>query len=457
MMRLLVLLLLCFLPMAVLAQSTSQLSFETYLSWIKAYHPVSKQAELVVKQGKARLQQARGGFDPILEGQTAKKDFDGKNYYVHEQYGLRVPTWFGIEVLGEYDRGQGVFLDPMRSTPADGLYRAGLSMPVGAGLFIDKRRAELRKGQIYRDAALVERQAMLNDLMYEAGKAYWEWAQAYAELQVYQQAYDISNDVLKGVILAARYGDRAAVDTLEALIQRDNWAQRLREGQMKYFESGYALSVFLWTEDGLPLELKPEVTPDSLSAQLRLPTFNADFINNHPEYRLYDFKLQQLNIERRLALEYLKPKIDLKYYALNQTTRPELTPFQGQQTGISVRFPLFLRSERGQLNIIRLSTASTSWEQDLKANELKQKQLRIAMQKEQLDELARTQIGLVGQTILLLDAEKTRFSTGESSIFILNQREVAVVNTRLKLLEMQMKRQKNVLEQWWILGNMADY
>jgi hypothetical protein len=107
--------------------------------------------------------------------------------------------------------------------------------------------------------------------------------------------------------------------------------------------------------------------------------------------------------------------------------------------------------------MIRLTTASTTWEQELKANELKQKQLRIAMQKEQLEELARTQNGLVGQTILLLDAEKTRFSTGESSIFILNQREVAVVNTRLKLLEMQMKRQKNVLEQWWILGNMADY
>lgn len=439
------------------AQKT--LDLNAYLAWVKLHHPIAKQSEITVANGRAALLQARAGFDPRLEGDYSSKTFDGKAYYNHETYGLRIPTWLGVEVLAQYERGQGAFLNPEANTPADGLYRAGLSLPVGQGLFFDKRRAALRKAQLYRDAAYLEQQSMLNDLLLEAASQYAYWQLSFKELLVYQEAVAISREILDAVRLSYQLGDRAAVDTLEARIQLGNWEQRLREAEISYQENSFKLSLFLWDENGRPLELSPETIPDTSMQALRFPAVQSpdDVVLQHPEYQLYDFKLRQLNFDRRLAIETIKPKIDLKFYALNQTTRPELIPLQGEQLGFSVQFPLLMREGRGQLKINQLERRSTSYDQEMKGNDIRIKLLNANMQQSQLTRIAETQSQLVDQSSQLLEAEKIRFGTGESSIFLLNSREVALVNARLKALEINMRRQINVLDQWWIRGNMLDY
>ncbi len=436
------------------------LRLDDYLSWVKSYHPVAQQAAWVVERGQAGLLRARGGFDPVIEGERNQKNFDAKNYYTYEDFGLRIPTWFGITGIASFERGQGVFVNPEASTPADGLYRLGLSLPLGQGLFIDKRRAELRKAQIYRDASYLEQQLMLNDLLYEATQSYYDWVLSYQELQVYNQAVALSTEVLTGLRQAFILGDRAAVDTLEASIQLNLWEQRVRESELKYQEKGFKLATFLWDKNFIPLELAAETRPDTANLPLRYPLDRSDLnslLNEHPEIKQYDFKLDQLNIDRRLTLEQFKPKVDLKFYALNQTTNSDLSPLQGQNAGIAVQFPLFLRAERGALNQIKLDRLSTGYEQELKRNQLKIKILQAVMQQNKLAEITATQYDLVSKTEQLLEAEKTKFSTGESSIFILNSREVALVSTRLKLFENLNRLQQNAIEQWWIRGIMLDY
>jgi outer membrane protein TolC len=441
------------------ASAQKTLELKTFLGWVKLHHPVAKQSEITVANGKAALLLARSGFDPRLEGDFSNKTFDGKSYYNHEVYGLRVPTWLGVEVLAQYERGQGAFLNPESNTPADGLYRAGLSLPVGQGLFFDKRRSELRKAQLYRDAAYLEQQTMLNDLLLDAASQYAYWQLSYQEQQVYQEAVNISREIMNAVRMSYQLGDRAAVDTLEARIQLGNWEQRLREAEIKFQENSFKLSIFLWDENGRPLEISPETIPDTSIQSLRFPPLQSpdDVVLQHPEFQLYDFKLRQLNFDRRLAIESIKPKVDLKFYALNQTTRPELIPLQGEQLGFSVQFPLLMREGRGQLKLNQLERRSTSYDQEMKGNDIRIKLLNANMQQSQLNRIAETQTQLVDQSLQLLAAEKTRFSTGESSIFLLNSREVALVNARLKALEINMRRQINVLDQWWIRGNMLEY
>lgn len=440
--------------------SGSVLSLKDYLSWVQSYHPVAKQAEWVVERGKAGLLRARGGFDPVLTGERNQKNFDAKNYYTYEDFGLRIPTWFGITGIASFERGRGLFVNPEASTPADGLYRVGLSLPVGQGLFIDKRRADLRKAQIYRDATYLEQQLILNDLLYDAAQNYWAWVLSFQELQVYNQAVQLSTEVLDGLRQSFILGDRAAVDTLEASIQLNLWEQRVRESELKFQENGFKLATFLWDDNYRPLELNPTTRPDTALLPLRYPLDQnnlATTIAEHPAVRQYDFKLDQLNIDRRMALEQFKPKIDLKFYALNQTTNASVSPIQGQNAGVQVQFPLFLRAERGALNQIKLDRLNTGFDQDIKENQIKIKILQANMQQGKLAEITATQYDLVYKTNQLLEAEKVKFSTGESSIFILNSREVALVNTRLKLYETLNRLQQNAVDQWWIRGNMLDY
>jgi len=436
------------------------LKLDNYLAWVKSYHPVAKQAEWVVERGRASLLRARGGFDPVLQGERNQKDFDAQNYYTHEDFGLRIPTWFGITGIASFERGRGLFVNPEASTPADGLYRLGLSIAVGQGLFIDKRRADLRKAQIYRDATYLEQQLMLNDLLFDATQNYYTWVLSFQELQVYNQAVQLSTEVLNGLRQSFILGDRAAVDTLEASIQLGLWEQKVRESELKFLENGFKLATFLWDKNYSPLELAPETRPDTAANQLRFPLDQNDLTSvlaDHPAVRQYDFKLDQLNIDKRLALEQFKPTVDLKFYALSQTSSASVLPIQGQNAGILLRFPLFLRAERGALNQNKLDRLNTGFDQDLKRNQIKIKILQAVMQQNKLAEITATQYDLVDKTEQLLQAEKVKFSTGESSIFILNSREVSVVNTQLKLLESLNRMQQNAVEQWWIRGNMLDY
>ena len=50
------------------AQNTDsiQLNFREYLGYVKKYHPIAKQAEMVLTVGQANLMKARGGFDPKI-------------------------------------------------------------------------------------------------------------------------------------------------------------------------------------------------------------------------------------------------------------------------------------------------------------------------------------------------------------------------------------------------------
>ena len=42
------------------------LTLSEYLGYVKKYHPVVKQAQLITSQSEAKLLKARGGFDPKI-------------------------------------------------------------------------------------------------------------------------------------------------------------------------------------------------------------------------------------------------------------------------------------------------------------------------------------------------------------------------------------------------------
>ena len=112
------------------AQDTLLLNFREYLGYVKKYHPIARQAELQIGVGQANLMKARGGFDPKLEVDYERKEFKGTEYYDRLNATFKVPTWFGIELKGNFEQNEGAFLNPAETVPTEGLYSAGVSVPV---------------------------------------------------------------------------------------------------------------------------------------------------------------------------------------------------------------------------------------------------------------------------------------------------------------------------------------
>jgi len=129
--------------------STSVMSLSEYLGYVKSFHPIVKQANLIINESEAKLMKARGAFDPKLEVDYDRKKFKNTEYYDRLNVSFKIPTWFGVELKGNFEENTGDFLNPQAFIPEDGLYSAGVSVPVARGLLTNSRIAMLRQSKLY--------------------------------------------------------------------------------------------------------------------------------------------------------------------------------------------------------------------------------------------------------------------------------------------------------------------
>ena len=310
------------LPFQLFSQNgeSTVFSLDSFLNVVKNNHPLAIQANLQVEKGAASLQTARGAFDPKLQADIAQKYYKGVEYYDLGESKLKIPTWFGIELEGGYERNQGEFINPQNDMPSAGLWFAGITLPIGEGLFIDERRAELRKAQSIVAQSEAEKDLLLNELLFNAGVAYWDWFMSYNNLRIYGEAFDLAQYRFNAVKQSTLLGDAPSIDTLEAGIQLQNRTLNLEEAKLNFKNATAFLSVYLWKDGVIPLEIKNNVIPDSMENIIRnVPQIKGEIdslLNIHPELRIGYAKIQQLAIEERWSKEQLKPTINLKYQPL---------------------------------------------------------------------------------------------------------------------------------------------
>ena len=208
-----------------------KLSAAEFIEIVKAYHPVAKQANLLTERAQAELLIARGGWDPLIKSEYDRKTYDGANYYSYFENKITVPVWYGIEVNAGYDYVYGGNVNAENKLPKDGLGYLGISVPLLKNMLIDKQRATLRQAQIFRDASVQQRLIILNNLLYDALKTYYDWSYSYNELQIYNQAVQVADIRFKATVQSNLLGDRAAIDTTEALTQLQSRQYQLNEAR----------------------------------------------------------------------------------------------------------------------------------------------------------------------------------------------------------------------------------
>ncbi|CAH1001932.1 hypothetical protein LEM8419_02846 [Neolewinella maritima] len=458
-MRPLLYLLLLLLPILGSAQDLPLVLTETeYLELVATHHPLAVRAALQRDRAAAVLRQARGGFDPKVYGDLDQKYFKGTKYYSHVEGGVKIPIWFGVELNAAYERNDGTFLNPEFRVPEDGLYAAGLTLSLGQGLFFDERRAELQRARIYQQATVAERQVLLNELLYEAGGAYWEWAGAQAAVSVYEEAVQLARVRYEAVVAGARLGDRPAIDTLEARIQVQSRQLSLESAQLELANTIARLNAFLWLDGVIPVELEAytrPAPPETVVVAL-LPPGPVDFTN--PELVRTQLKVDQLEVDQRLQRELLKPRLDVKYNALlSGGTDAPLEDYSSNNYKWGIKFsqPLLLRKERGKLQLTRIKLSETQLELSDKAALLRAK----VAQAENEANVTVSQFALAGNNVTdyaqLLAGEQELFRSGESSLFLVNSREVKYIDARVKQIELLVKHRKARLARAYATGEMA--
>lgn len=441
---------------------SSSLSFLKFLEIVRSHHPAAMQAEIQIDKGDAEVLSARGNFDPQLYTDIAQKYFKGEQYYHLLNGGIKIPTWFGVELYAGYENNRGQNLNPQSYTPDAGLAYAGLSIPLGQDLILDKRRAQLRKAQLSQKMTIEERRLILNELIMEASEAYWNWYQSYHVFEVYTEGYNLAKERFTAIKRSAELGELASIDTVEAGIQLQSREISMHQARLDYMNAKAMLSIYLWQEGVIPLELGDNVFPlrersiaPTESMYQTPPLDRSNSIENHPEVRFSQLKIEQLDIERRLAIEQLKPQINLKYNALNQPlgNNPIANYSMKNYTwGADFQMPILLRNGRGALKMTQLNIQDATLA-------LESKQAIIQMKADQATNewsVTSQQIEIFKRTVndleILFNAELVKFSIGESSLFLVNTRESNFISAQIKLIEMISKNQKSLLKTYYILG-----
>ena len=423
------------------------LRFDEYLGYVKRYHPIVKQAELIVDEGQAKLMKARGGFDPKVEVDYDRKIFSGDEYYDKLNATFKIPTWYGIELKGTFEESDGVYLNPENNLPDKGLYSAGVSFSVGEGLWINQRMASLKQAKLFREQVKADRDILVNTILYEAALVYFNWLKAYNETLIYQDFLGNAQMRFKGVKQNVEAGEMAAIDSIEARIVVNDRKLNLEKSRVELMKAKLELSNFLWLNNNIPVELQDMVIPDVESELVIDTTLNIDALllvtNNldtHPKLKSLDYKYESLDIERRLKANQLLPTIDLQYNFL--TTTPDIANSfnaDNYKSGVNISVPLFLRKERGELKLAKVKLQDTDYERISTKLTLKNKIIAIQNELQSFELQNELTENVITDYEQLVSAEERRFFVGESSLFLVNSRESKLIDSKLKAVELQNK------------------
>ena len=429
---------------SVFAQKTSVLEFSEFLAYVKRYHPTVKQANLIFSESEAKLLKARGAFDPKFSVDYDKKEFKDKNYYNKLNTSFKIPTWYGVELKGNYERNSGTYLNPENTVPGDGLFSLGLSVSLARDFLINQRMASLKQAKLYQKQALADQQVLVNDIIFAASSAYFEWLKRYREKELYSSFLENAEQRFLGIKRSYELGDKPSIDTTEARIAYNNRRLNLEKAKLNYAKASLSLSNFLWIEE-VPVELQENIIPeisvknqiDELLNLSKISELQSD-ISLHPKLKSLNLKIEGLKVEKRLKANKLMPKIKVQYNLLSETPEQVNTlHLSDYKAKVSLSLPLFFRKERADLRLAKYKLQAVDFKLQNTRLSLKNKFEAVLQEISAYQNQIRITKSIVSDYSTLLKGEERKFQEGESSLFLINSRESKLIQNKLKAIDLE--------------------
>lgn len=397
---------------------------------VAAYYPLIEKANLYDSFVEAYDLKGRGALDPKINSHFDLKEFDNTDYFSVWESKLSLQTRLPVDFSLGYDRNAGEFLNPENAVPQNGLVYGTFNLSILRGLMFDEQRYQLETAELKGMESEIERARLTREILFEAVMAYLNWSVYYAQQNIsdsYAERMLEQHQQIRNLYLN---GDKPAVDTIESNIYLKTAESYVLEASQQLIFYRQKASLFLWNENGEPLVIQEIVVPDNPERTIeRIRAFSQDVLSNFsqdPLIRKIDNQVAQIEVKNRLDREQLKPRLDLKYNTIANLGKESLEPsfsLNDYKYGISLELPIRNRKSRGEimlneLKIEQFKLNRLAYEQGL-TNKFERLTLNAALQEETLG-LAMERLTNSEQ---LYEAEILKFDLGESSVFMLNQRQ----------------------------------
>jgi len=195
-------------------------------------------------------------------------------------------------------------------------------------------------------------------------------------------------------------------------------------------------------------ELLSKTTLEELIFQARL---------NHPELVKLNVKLNQLEVDRKLAAEYLKPRLDVSYNFLNQPITPggqfqSFTFLNNYKFGFDFAMPILIRKERAKLAQTKIKIRGVNYERTQAEREIINQMNLVYNQLINTNGILNVQNDMALNYNRLLIAEFFNLENGESDLFKINVQQEKLIQSQSKLLKLKADYEKMKSTLYWAAG-----
>lgn len=437
-----------------LARAEDPLSLDEVLASVDRSYPALRAALREADIAEGELRSAKGAFDPNLR---ASANVDPVNYYKGFRTSTEVvvpTTLWGTTLWAGWGYGDNDFPSYYGNyvTNAAGEARIGASIPFWRNGPTDRRRANIERAELGRILAQASIDQQKIEITRAASLRYWDWVAAGQRRAIVVSLLDIA--VARDAAIAARVsrGDLPEIertDNSRAIVQRQGLVV---SAQRDVERAAIELSLFLRDGRGEPSIVTatrlPGTLPEPLGIDSATVKRDGDVARaNRPEVRRFVLQAQQTEIERRWAKNQMAPAIDFRVAgALDLGKNPDPTNLSRERPelalGLVIDIPILNRANDGRVQAAdatltrledqrRLAQDRVGAEVADALSALEAARQRVA--------IARREVGLATQ---LEAAERQKFDLGDSTLLVVNLREQATVESRLREIDALLEAQR---------------
>lgn len=426
-----------------------ELQFEPFLAAVDAYYPQLDAADSRRRVASARRLEVQGVFDPVistLDGYTLMQNtskFATRKRVVFNQPSLEIPFRSGIKLLSTYRYNPRSAQSNFIETGYGGEYAGGIGVPLMRGLIVNERETNEKLAKIEEPVATQTFSLTRLDILLRASLAYWNWVGAQRKLEVTRKLVQLSEVLVSVSNKRAVAGDLPRIDVTEAEedIQRRKSEQIAADLEFK--RATFELSVYLFDQNRRPcpflseINVPPQWPVPTEFSQAQTEASIAQAVARRPELKRIALQRNQARLRLKLAKNDLLPQADALYTQGYDTGQSGIGNVYRMQVIFSE--PLFLRAARGRMkasefNIDALNSEEIAERQRIVAEVMTAAAaINAANQRYQAVLLQTTKANEVYL------GEQRRFSFGDSTVFLVTQRERQLFEARVNLINTQVE------------------
>jgi outer membrane protein len=421
------------------------LTLRGFVSSLDLNFPKLLSADAERRIAAAKLLEKSGAFDPVLthisEYLRVQDIFEpgkAKNA-IHNESRIDLLTRSGMKVFAGMRLNPNDTKTPFVPTGNAGEYYGGVSVPLLRNRGINEKTAAEKQAKISQPIADQMYMSARMEIVMKAAAVYWEWAGAKARLDVAQNLMQLAIARVDQIRDRVSSGDLPAVEITEAEQEVQRRRAAVIKAERELQKASITLSVFLSRADDTATILPSATEIPNLHPlpakidEIERVEGRKSALSRRPELKRIAGEKQLAKVDLELARNMLLPVVDA--YALQgaDTGKNGIGPVV--RAGVNMSIPLRQRTARG------LIAAAQSKLQKLSFDEVAEKQ-RISAEVDDTVSAINTSVDrfiALGSEVELAakveTGEKLRFKAGDSTLFLVNQRERTTAEAKVRMID----------------------